>query len=238
VKKGAKDKGDKGGKRVNGKKGKREKGARGRELSPCRPFPPFPFTLSPFPPFPDLSVPARVGTIPFSIPLTSILSKEGTQYEGARITLRPAQPEDEPFLYELYSSTRTEEISAWGLDPAQQETFLRLQFRGQQSHFRMQALDVDYRIILRDDRPIGQLIVIRSDREIRLADISLLPEHRGAGIGASLIFDLFDEAKEKRMPVTLHVEKTNRAARLYQRLGFIVTGDTGAHLKMEWQPQI
>jgi len=101
----------------------------------------------------------------------------------------------------------------------------------------MQALDVDYRIILLDDRPIGQLVVIRSAREIRLADISLLPEYRGGGIGASLISDLFDEAKEKLIPVTLHVEKTNRAARLYERLGFTVTGDTGAHLKMEWHPQ-
>jgi ribosomal protein S18 acetylase RimI-like enzyme len=165
------------------------------------------------------------------------LSKEGTQSDSARIALRPAQPEDEPFLYELYSSTRKEEVSAWGLDSAQQETFLRLQFRGQQSHYRMQAFDVDYRIILLDDRPIGQLIVIRSDREIRLADISLLPEHRGGGIGASLIHDLFDEAKEKGMPVTLHVEKTNRAARLYQRLGFTATVDTGAHLKMDWHPK-
>jgi ribosomal protein S18 acetylase RimI-like enzyme len=165
------------------------------------------------------------------------LSKEGTQYETARITLRPAQPDDEPFLYELYSSTRMEEISAWGLDSAQQETFLQLQFRGQQSHYRMQASEVDYRIILLDDRPIGQLIVIRTDREIRLADISLLPEHRGGGIGASLISDLFAEAQVKGMPVTLHVEKTNRAVRLYQRLGFTATGDTGAHWKMEWHPQ-
>jgi ribosomal protein S18 acetylase RimI-like enzyme len=165
------------------------------------------------------------------------LSKEVTQYESARITLRPAQPEDEPFLYELYSSTREEEISALGWDSAQQETFLRLQFRGQQSHYRMQAFDVDYRIISLDGRPIGQLIVIRSDREIRLADISLLPEFRAGGIGASLIRDLFAEAKERRMPVTLHVEKTNRAARLYQRLGFTAAGDLGAHLKMEWHPQ-
>jgi ribosomal protein S18 acetylase RimI-like enzyme len=184
-----------------------------------------------------LSASAQVGTIPLSNPVTNTLNEEGTQGKSARITLRAAQPEDEPFLYELYSSTRQEEISAWGFAPAQQETFLQLQFRGQQSHFRMQALDVDYRIILLDDRAIGQLVVIRSDREIRLADISLLPEHRGGGIGASLIHDLFAEAKEKEMPVTLHVEKTNRAARLYQRLGFTATGDTGAHLKMEWHPQ-
>jgi ribosomal protein S18 acetylase RimI-like enzyme len=164
------------------------------------------------------------------------LSKEESQYEGARITLRPAQPDDEPFLFGLYSSTRREEIAAFGWDSAQQDTFLRLQFRGQQRHYQMQAYEVDYRIILLEDIPIGQLIVIRSDREIRLADISLLPEHRGGGIGGSLIHTLFVEAREKGLPVTLHVEKTNRAARLYERLGFAAVGDTGAHLKMEWRP--
>jgi len=113
--------------------------------------------------------------------------------------------------------------------------FLRLQFRGQQRHYQTQAFEVDYRIITFEEKSIGRLIVIRSPREIRLADISLLPEHRGGGIGATLIRELFDEAKEKELPVTLHVDKTNRAARLYERLGFKTVADTGAHLKMEWQ---
>ena len=113
--------------------------------------------------------------------------------------------------------------------------FLRLQFRGQQRHYQAQAFEVDYRIITLEGQSIGQLILIRSPLEIRLADISLLPEHRGGGIGARLIRGLFVEAREKNLPVTLHVEKTNRAARLYERLGFKIIDDTGAHLKMEWQ---
>ena len=160
---------------------------------------------------------------------------EVIQPNTARIALRPVQPDDEPFLFELYSSTRREEIAAFGWDSAQADMFLRLQFRGQQRHYQTQAFEVDYRIITFEEKSIGRLIVIRSPREIRLADISLLPEHRGGGIGATLIRELFDEAKEKELPVTLHVEKTNRAARLYERLGFKTVADTGAHLKMEWQ---
>jgi len=163
------------------------------------------------------------------------LITEGIQSDTARIALRPVQPDDEPFLFELYSSTRREEIAALGWDSAQADMFLRLQFRGQQRHYQTQAFEVDYRIITFEGESIGQLIVIRSPREIRLADISLLPERRGGGIGASLIRDLFVEAREKKLPVTLHVEKTNRAAHLYERLGFKTVGDTGTHLKMEWK---
>ena len=165
------------------------------------------------------------------------MNEEPEQNENARVRLRPVRPEDEPFLYALYSSTRKEEIAAFGWNEAQQQVFLDLQFRGQQRHFQAQALEVDYRVIEQDGSPVGQLVVIRSEREIRLADISLLPEYRGGGIGTALIKDLFAEAKEARKPVTLHVEKLNRAARLYERLGFATTGDTGLHFKMEWRAE-
>jgi ribosomal protein S18 acetylase RimI-like enzyme len=157
------------------------------------------------------------------------------------IELRPAAPDDESFLYELYCSTRADEIAAFGWDRAQQAAFLQLQFRGLQRHYQVQQLDVDSRIILRAGgpsqaaRPIGQIIVMRSATEIRLADIALLPEYRGSGIGTALIRDLFAEATASSRPVTLHVEKSSRAVGFYERLGFVKTGDTGFHYKMEWK---
>jgi ribosomal protein S18 acetylase RimI-like enzyme len=155
---------------------------------------------------------------------------------AAPVALRSAVQEDEEFLYQLYCSTRADEIAAFGWERAQQDAFLQLQFRGQQRHYQVQQLDVDNRVILQEDKPIGQLIVMRSDREIRLADISLLPEFRGAGIGTALIRELFAEARESGRPVTLHVEKSSRAARLYERLGFKKTAELGFHYRMEWRP--
>jgi ribosomal protein S18 acetylase RimI-like enzyme len=151
------------------------------------------------------------------------------------VTLRPAGPDDESFLYELYCSTRVEEMAAWGLDQAQQKTFLELQFTARQRHYEIAFEGADHKIILCDDRPIGRMLVYRSEREIRLVDIALLPETRNGGIGASLIQALLEEARSTGKSVTLHVDKLNRAARLYERLGFSVTGDTGGSYKMEWQ---
>jgi len=151
------------------------------------------------------------------------------------VTLRPALPGDEPFLYELYCSTRADEIAAFGWDKAQQDAFLQLQFRARQRNYQVQQLEVDSKIILKAELPIGQIIVMRSEREICLADIALLAEYRGAGIGTALIEELFEEARGSGRPVTLHVEKSNlAAARLYERLGFVRTGESGFHYKMRW----
>lgn len=153
------------------------------------------------------------------------------------LSSRAAGPEDEDFLFELYASTRQEEMSEWGWDPHMQESFLRMQFRAQQLHYEAQAAELDDRIILLDGCPIGRMLVLRSDVEITLADIALLPERRGAGIGASLIRELLDEGVKRNLPVRLHVLKSNRAARLYERLGFKIIGETGMHFHMELRPE-
>jgi ribosomal protein S18 acetylase RimI-like enzyme len=113
-----------------------------------------------------------------------------------------------------------------------------LQFRGFQQHYRLGLPDADDRIILLDGDLVGRLIVVRLEREIRLADISLLARHRGKSIGSRLIRELIDEAACSGKTVTLHVEMYNdKAARLYERLGFEKVADTGARFFMEWKPR-
>lgn len=152
------------------------------------------------------------------------------------MTLRLAGSDDEPFLYELYCSTRAEEMAAWGLDPTQRRAFLELQFNARRRHYDIAFSGAEHKIILCDARPIGRILVHRSAREIRLVDIALLSEHRSQGIGASLIEALLEEAGSTGKSVTLHVDKSSRAARLYERLGFSVIDETGGSYKMEWQP--
>jgi ribosomal protein S18 acetylase RimI-like enzyme len=151
------------------------------------------------------------------------------------ITLRSAEPDDEPFLYELYASTRAEELAAWGWNEAQQQAFLNLQFRGQRAHY-AEYPNPDHKIILEDERTIGRLFLSRLQDEIRLVDIALLPAFRGRGIGTALIQGLFEEAARDGKAVRLHVEKFNRAQHLYQRLGFHIIGDAQSHYFMEWKP--
>lgn len=151
--------------------------------------------------------------------------------------LRPACAGDEAFLFELYCTTRKDEIAAWGLDSSQQEILLRMQFNAQRQHYELAYEAIEHSIILVGNRPTGRIMVFRSEQEFVLVDIALLPEARGLGIGGALIADLLAEAERARRPVSLHVEKDNRARRLYERLGFEICEDNGMYFKMEWRPR-
>lgn len=162
---------------------------------------------------------------------------EEVSNKALNISLRLVEPEDEAFLYEVYRSTREEEMAAWGWDSAQQDAFLRMQFRAQQMSYQAEDEETDTDIILLETNPIGRLIVSRRANEIQLVDIALLTEYRSRGIGSLLIKDLTDEAKSAGKVLRLHVLKTNRRAkRLYERLGFKTSGESGMHFSMERTP--
>ena len=151
------------------------------------------------------------------------------------ITFRPVRPDDEPFLYELYCGTRNEDLAFGGLDSPQQEILLRMQFVAQHRTYEAQYPRADHDIILLEGSPVGRVMVERGDEEIRGVDIALLPAYRSAGIGRAIIQDLLDEARRAGKPFRIQVVRTNRARRLYDRLGFTEIGDTGTHYVMEWR---
>ena len=152
------------------------------------------------------------------------------------ITLRPVLPDDEPFLLEMYTHTRPD-VAGWGWGAAEQEAFLRMQFDIQQRAFAMQSPEASHQIILLGDQRVGRIIILRTDQQIRLSDIALLPQHRNKGIGASLIKSLCAEAARSDLPVQLQVVKSNPALGLYERLGFFRTGESAAYFQMEWRAQ-
>lgn len=150
------------------------------------------------------------------------------------ITVREEQRQDEDFLFQLYASTRQEELDAWGWPAEMRKSFLTMQFKASQS--RREALpDAEFQIVLLDGVKAGRMIVHRSREELRLVDIALLPEHRNQGIGAALLQRIFGEAAATHKPIRLHVLKGNRAARFYERLGFVLICETELHLELEWR---
>lgn len=154
------------------------------------------------------------------------------------LTLRLVEKDDEAFLFGLYAAVRLDEVAGWGWTEAQREAFLRMQFNGQQAGYTRAYPDASHHIILKDGEAIGRLFVAKRDGALRLVDISLLPEHRGAGSGTEIIRDLRDEAEREGLPLRLQVMKTNPALRLYERLGFEVIEDTGAYFQMEYRGRV
>jgi ribosomal protein S18 acetylase RimI-like enzyme len=152
------------------------------------------------------------------------------------LSLRPAGPEDIAFLFRVYASTRTEELAPVPWSDEQKRAFLAMQFDVQDRYYLEQFPGAVFQVILRDGQPAGRLYVDHRDEELRIIDIALLPEHRGAGVGGTLLRGLLDEAKQAGKPVRIHVERFNPALRLYARLGFERVADTGVYFLLERSP--
>lgn len=149
------------------------------------------------------------------------------------ISLRTAAPGESEFLIRVYASTRAEEMAAWGWEPAQQAGFIKMQFEARRRGYAASYPSGDTSVIFLNDVPVGSLTTFRGSGEIRLLDISLLAEYRERGIGGELIRALISEATSQKSAVRLSVVRGNRAARLYERLGFVATGGDAVYCEME-----
>ena len=116
------------------------------------------------------------------------------------------------------------------------EAFVRQQFNAQHAWYQEHYQGATFDVVLVDGVPAGRLYVHRRPEEIRLVDITLLPEHRKGGLGTSILRDLLAEGQAAGKPVTIHVEVYNPAMRLYERLGFKPVEDRGVHRLMKWSP--
>jgi ribosomal protein S18 acetylase RimI-like enzyme len=65
--------------------------------------------------------------------------------------------------------------------------------------------------------------------EVRLMDITLLPDHRNLGLGTRLVSELLRYADALQRQMSLHVEPFNPAKRMYERMGFKVSETRGLY---------
>jgi len=151
------------------------------------------------------------------------------------VLLRPTTAEDREFLVDLYGSTRAEELSQVVWPEGTREAFIRMQFEAQDADYRRNNPAGSFDVIEVDGVRAGRLYVDRRPGDIRIVDISLLPEFRGVGVGGGLITALIEEAVESGRSVSIHVEIHNPAATLYERLGFVTVAEQGLYRRMEWR---
>ena len=151
------------------------------------------------------------------------------------LRLRPITRADDAFLARVYASSRAEELAITGWPEELKAEFCRRQFDAQSAYYAENYRGASFQIIERDGWPVGRLYVDRWENEIRIVDITLLPEVRGSGVGTKLLTDLQKEARAAGKSLTIHVERFNRALSLYQRLGFQQVEDKGVYLLMRWE---
>jgi len=151
------------------------------------------------------------------------------------LSLRAVTSQDEQLLRAIYASTRDDELALVDWDEATKAAFLDQQFRAQHVHYTGNYPPEDLQVIEVDGEPVGRLYVGRSDAQVSLLDIAVLPPFRNRGIGTGLVRALMDEAGTTERPLRLHVEMFNEGARrLYDRLGFRPIETQGVYVLMEW----
>ena len=155
--------------------------------------------------------------------------------EPRSIITRPATPEDERFLLEVYKSSRGDDLRGLDWDEDRISEFLEMQYQAQKRFFEGDYQNASDEVVLVDSKPAGRLIVERREHEIRCIDLGLLPSYRNHGLGTSIIRNLQEEAAAANKSLRLQVIRFSRAVNLLERLGFLRTSETGTHFQMEWK---
>jgi ribosomal protein S18 acetylase RimI-like enzyme len=159
------------------------------------------------------------------------------------MNLRPARPEDEPFLRQLRGQVDADRLfmNQWGGQEADEvrREILDLQFRAQSAHHKLLKAqwETHENVIEMDGAPVGRFVVSGGRLELRLVEIAIVREWRGKGIGEFIIRNTMEECARSGRFLSLMVEKTNvRALKLYQTLGFSAAADMGHHVLLQWVP--
>ncbi|WP_022927745.1 GNAT family N-acetyltransferase [Patulibacter americanus] len=140
------------------------------------------------------------------------------------VALRPATADDAPFLERLYASTR-DDLLALPLPVPARTALVAQQHRARTQQHAAAYPDASSQVVELDGVAVGRLAVDHAEDELRVVDVALLPEHRGRGIGTTILRSVLARADDLAVPVTLQVAAGNPAQRLYGRLGFRPTAD-------------
>ncbi len=175
------------------------------------------------------------------------------------VHVRPVTPADSPFLLQVYASTREQELSDLPWSSAQKEAFLHMQFELRRKHYLTHYPKACHGVIAQctasnqpepscghasrldgethaklAEQALGCLMWQWQNNDLRLIDIALLSTICGRNIGTAVLRSLQAQAQAKACTMTLQVEPSNPAQRLYQRLGFQALACNSQRRLMRW----
>jgi GNAT superfamily N-acetyltransferase len=77
---------------------------------------------------------------------------------------------------------------------------------------------------------VGAVYLEERSADTWIESLEVMPTHQGHGAGSAMLTWLLQRAQMTGRPVRLHVHKANTGARqLYERSGFVLTGETATH---------
>ena len=89
-----------------------------------------------------------------------------------------------------------------------------------------------FQIVRSNEKDVGALWVERRADHLIISEILIAPEFQNCGLGAAVLRELLEKASREGVTVRLQVLHRSRARRLYERLGFVISGETDTHVLM------
>jgi ribosomal protein S18 acetylase RimI-like enzyme len=141
----------------------------------------------------------------------------------------PADDSDKPYFQDLneqcYRDVVTRQFGSW--DPKTQRLNFNTKWPAQQ-----------FSKIIMDGNVVGGIWLDEHDEFRQIREIQIHPTYQGQGIGTRVVQDVIDKSQQMDKKLMLKVLHENHALALYERLGFVVTDDTGVQYVMEHRAQL
>ena len=127
-------------------------------------------------------------------------------------SLRNQKPEDYEFLRDLqHQSYRDVILLQFGdWDRKRQDELFEKNYN----------LNSPHQIIQYKNKDMGVLKIVEKADEIKIQELQILPKYQNMGIGSSILKNLIKQSYDSSKTLKLEVLRMNKAATLYQRLGF------------------
>jgi len=121
-----------------------------------------------------------------------------------------AKPSDAQWVNELTINT----MRPWVEASWKEESY-------RQHYYDLNSFDLETtKIIIVGTKRAGRISCEKNEKNLTLADLHLIPDFHGSGLGTKIIKDTINEAFSKGLGVELKCLRTNPVQGLYLRLGF------------------
>ena len=140
------------------------------------------------------------------------------------LSFRKAHISDSEFVFTVKKAAFREYVEqVWGWDDNYQRELHNRRFAAQ-----------DVCIIQFRGTDVGFLSTSSTPDTLKVNQLFILPEYQGKGIGSACLMRIVDDARLEGKSVALQVLKVNtRGTAFYQRLGFLIIGESFTHLQMK-----
>lgn len=169
------------------------------------------------------------GCVRSTKPLRSeVLPQAGVYCRGVTLTLRPAAAADQEYARRVhhlaYREVVERQFGEW--DEPQQDGYFE---RGWPGH--------DHEIVEWHGERCGYAAIEFGAARADIHELVLHPDYQDQGIGTAILRQTVLHARELDLIVYLQVLRENRAAGLYERLGFEEYDNTATHRLMRLQSE-